>query len=384
MYELNNTERPYFGLDVIEPHWERVILAGDNYRPDSILYFDGSILKRQIISTNQQYRELQFYEATQNREILLPKIAKGKEQKFNAATLAKRHAQGIYLSVDEHGSLMIGNMTSQRTFYHSLWEQPAQTGKIPSECIAEFIRHSPEHHFADIERFKTQSRQHVKYKKGDYFCFKLNRTAFGFGRILVDIAKLQKSDDLSLTHYFLQLMGKPVLVQLFDFISFNPVVSLKTLNNQPTLPASLMMDNALFYGDYEIFAHDFIADDVYDFPMSLSLENDETIFHWGLIELKMETAQFYQIISDELQKLLKIQDFRQDSIGFSPAYAHFEILNHGICEHHYLWQQDLRNPKWQDVKHEIFTAFGVNVHQNYAQNCQNLGVRLPSEMNYGK
>lgn len=66
MYELNNEQRRYFGLEPIESHWERVILQGDKHRPDTILYFDGDTIKRQIISTRTTYKEFHFNEQTYN------------------------------------------------------------------------------------------------------------------------------------------------------------------------------------------------------------------------------------------------------------------------------------------------------------------------------
>ena len=57
MFERNNEQRKYVGLDPILPHWDRVLLAGDKHRPESILYFDGDVIKRQIISTKEEYIE---------------------------------------------------------------------------------------------------------------------------------------------------------------------------------------------------------------------------------------------------------------------------------------------------------------------------------------
>jgi hypothetical protein len=79
MFELSNHQRVYFGLPPVNAGWDRVLLKGDQYRPESIIYFDGETIKRHIISTELEYAERQYDERTRNREILLPKTEKGKE-----------------------------------------------------------------------------------------------------------------------------------------------------------------------------------------------------------------------------------------------------------------------------------------------------------------
>ena len=82
IFELSNTEREYLGLDKVKPNWEKVILKGDTYRESSILYFEDITIKKHIISSSTQYVEYQYDELTKNREIILPKTTKGKEQKL--------------------------------------------------------------------------------------------------------------------------------------------------------------------------------------------------------------------------------------------------------------------------------------------------------------
>lgn len=78
-FELSNDQRLYFGLEPIKPEWERVILKGDTYREESILYFEGDVIKRHIVSNEKQYKESQYDDITRSREILLPKTRKRKK-----------------------------------------------------------------------------------------------------------------------------------------------------------------------------------------------------------------------------------------------------------------------------------------------------------------
>jgi hypothetical protein len=79
-FELTNKQRKYLGLDPIPTTWDKGTLKADTYRPESIVYFDGDILKRHIVSTDNQYKETQYEELTKNRTVLLPKTTKGKEK----------------------------------------------------------------------------------------------------------------------------------------------------------------------------------------------------------------------------------------------------------------------------------------------------------------
>jgi len=117
-YELTNEQRKYLGLDPILKHWDKVVLSGDTYRPESILYFDKDTIKRHIVSTEKEYFEKQYDELTKDRSILLPKTNKGKEKKLTASVLEQRQPTGLYLSIS-CGHLKIGNYNSQTTFYSS-------------------------------------------------------------------------------------------------------------------------------------------------------------------------------------------------------------------------------------------------------------------------
>ncbi|MDB5282538.1 MAG: hypothetical protein JWO06_1613, partial [Bacteroidota bacterium] len=190
-YELTNAQRIYFGLDPIEDHWDRVTLKGDTYRPESILYFDGDVIKRHIVSTVDKYSENQYNEPTNDRNAFPPKTAKGKETKLSATALEKKKELGVYLSVNE-GVLIIGNYDTQTTFYSSYWENGERSTKTAAQRISDFIANSPEDHLQKMNEFKNSKKKNIKYRSGDYFCFKLDRTNFGFGRLLLDVNKVRK------------------------------------------------------------------------------------------------------------------------------------------------------------------------------------------------
>ncbi|MFN3641223.1 MAG: hypothetical protein ACK4UK_09905, partial [Flavobacterium sp.] len=104
---MTNEQRKYFGLEPILNHWDKVVLSGDTYRPESILYFDKDTIKRHIVSTENEYFEKQYAELTKGRSILLPKTDKGKEKKLTASVLEQRQPTDVYLNIS-CGNLTIG------------------------------------------------------------------------------------------------------------------------------------------------------------------------------------------------------------------------------------------------------------------------------------
>jgi len=215
-FELTNQQRKYFGLDSIESKWTPVILPGDIHRPSSILYFEGNIIKRQIISTADKYTECHFDEKTEKREILLPKTTKGKPKKLSASTLEQRRPNGVYLNISSEAGVMIASHTSETTFFDSKWARisPVESREI-SQVVADFISESPKQHLKEVAGFKLLKRRHQKFKPGDFFRFKIKRDTFGFGRVLMDIAKLRKTSILNKEHGLNLIMGPPLLVHLY-------------------------------------------------------------------------------------------------------------------------------------------------------------------------
>ena len=120
-FELNNEQRKYLGLELVANNWEKVTFKGDSYRPSSILYFDKNTIRKQVISTELKYSEIQYNEETENREFLLPKTKKGKPKKLTSSTLESKTPIGTYFDFGISG-ITIGNLATQNTFYSTHFE----------------------------------------------------------------------------------------------------------------------------------------------------------------------------------------------------------------------------------------------------------------------
>lgn len=393
-FELSNKEREYLGLEEIKPNWEKVVLKGDTYHEPSILYFENDIIKKHIISTSNQYIETQYNELTKNREILVPKTAKGKEQKLTASVLSTKTPIGVYVSLTIFGDILIGNHSTKTTFFSSSWENRKKNiENTLSFWVEDFIKNSDENHLQEISKFKNAKKQNVKYKSGDFFAYKIDRTNYSFGRILLDITKLRKNNILEKNHGLNLLMGTPVLVKLYLYISKNKNIDIKILENMAALPSDFMMDNHLHYGEYEIIGNKKLDENEFEYPISygrnISSGSTHVFFQWGLIHKELPLSKFNKYISGENIFLSENNPSRfmanpygYYSCGFRTNYYKVDITetikNNNIFDFnrdpYYKTEFDLRNPKNEILKSEIMTEFGLNSKLSYEENCKITGT----------
>ncbi|WP_314989287.1 Imm26 family immunity protein [uncultured Campylobacter sp.] len=378
MFELNNEQRAYFGLDAVQQSWERVEFAGDKFRPASVLYFEGDVIKKHVVSTDELYAEYGYDEATKGREILLPKTAKGKETKLTPANFEKRTPLGVYLYADKY-SLRIASFASQTTFYDSVWESGHGREMDFRSEIERFIADLDSDHARKIEEFKKTGRKNIKFKSGDFFRFKLDRNRYGFGRVILDGHKLRKSGLLPEGHEMLGFMGKPVFVELFAYASQGEA-SVGELMSRPRLPMDVMFDNAFFYGEFEIFAHEKIDSSQLDFPMSFHVSPARTYLQWGFIEICSGEQSVMKAASRELKELIEENNLKFNCIGFSPRYAQFEIAEILRGEELAYQTNDLRDPEILWARQELMRIFGLDPAKSYFENAQRLGVKTVLEL----
>jgi len=285
-FELTNEQRAYFGLEPTNPNWTKVPLKGDTYRPDSIIYFDGDVIKKHVISTNEKYEEKQYNDCTRERNYLLPATSKGKEKKLTASVLESRQPQGVYCYLDAHDRVLIGNYDTQTTFYDSWWDnRDLHDHRSIEQSVAKFINATLPNYLSEVTAFKKSKRKNVKFKQGDIFALKINLTEYAFGRVLLNIDTLKKKNLISKEHGLSLIMGKPVLIKLYAYTAETKNVKIDHLISLPSLPSDYIMDNKLFYGEYEIIGNKLLTIDEMDFPMSYRRHIDgrrKRVFSMGI------------------------------------------------------------------------------------------------------
>ena len=125
--ELTNEQRKYFGLELVDPSWDRVVIPSNSVHPELsenniILYFDGDILRKEISEHNNGgFRENSYKLKTQdNRTKIAPITSKGKPKILNGANIQRCNPYGVYMDLNikpsEPVRFVIGNYDTQKEF----------------------------------------------------------------------------------------------------------------------------------------------------------------------------------------------------------------------------------------------------------------------------
>ena len=392
-FELNNAQRKYVGLELVQDNWEKVVLKGDTYRPDSILYFDNNTIKKQVIATASSYTEIQYNEETKGREFILPKTKRGKPKKLTSATLESKTPIGTYFNLDTNG-ITIGNHTTQNTFYSTHFENiKFKDISDLKKWLTGFIKNSTSNDLKEIEKFASKKRKRIKLKEGDFFVYKVDRRNYGFGRLICDLRPLRKDSEFKSNKNYgiMNLMTQPLVIKIYHHISPSKEIDLDKLKALKSIPSQYLMDNALFYGDFEIIGNQPLSASEYDFPISYSKsihygDFDTVYLQYGLIYKETSIKKYNKHLAIEnpdknaksWEKVLKSNPYRVESISATLNFNK-KILEHCIqtnCNEPY-WnsdfyelESDLRNTKNKKVKDEIFEFFGMDPNATYFENLK--------------
>lgn len=368
-FELTNEQRKYLGLSPVGDTWELVYFA------NQYLYYDGDIIRKKItVDDCGSYYEADLCEATaQNRTILLPKTQRGKPKKMNYTATLSFQPFGVYFSFSVN-QIIIANYTTQTTFYH----EDRQCSVSLEEWINRWISETTEQDLAELELYKNAKRQHVKYREGDFFAFKIGRKKWGFGRIVLNIVERRKSAAFKLQKNYglFNLMGKPLYIMVYRKVADAADVDINELSLCGTLPVQAIMDNHFYYGEYKIIGNrPVMADEwepVISYGRSISAQDRNAVYlQYGLI--------FKETTIDKFDKYLtgsggEINPYRNEAIGFGIDGCSIsdDLLNGnemkpaGNVPHN----TDLRAPENMDIKREIFTFFGLDASKSYAENLK--------------
>ena len=328
-YQLSNKEREYLGLDPIQSNWDLVEFRGDQYRPESILAFDGDIVKRQIISTEDSYKEYQYDDLIRNREFISPKTKRGKEKKLSPSTFEKINPTGVYFNYGAE-RVTIASITTQTTFYSTKMESI----KIPKIedfkfWLETYITETSEINKTELRDFKNSKRKNIKTKKGDVFAFKIDRNNYGYGQVVENIDKLRKT--LHGNHGLSYLMGKPILVRLFHHNTIGIQNNVESIIQKKATPSQYIFDNHLFYGEYKVIGNADIPEREIDFPISYGrvlYASPEIYLQWGIIH-KQKSRDLYnkyltginELISADSPSYNVTNPFSKNSIMSSPSFG---------------------------------------------------------------
>ena len=351
MFELTNEQRRCFALIMVNPNWERIKIKASPYDSfETYAYCENNIIRKCVITSDIEYCEYELCEnISKDGKYLLPKTVKGKPVLLSSSNLLKRTGLGMCLKYN-HGSIYLYNNSTQCTYYSTTYEDiDIKNIKEFEKWVNNWCAETREKDLGDIEKFAKQSRRHVKFNEGDVFRFKIDRRLWGYGRVILDFDKMRKRKE----PFWDILMSKPLVCSVYHIATERNDVTIDELENLKSLPSTIIADNHLFYGEYEIIGNLPITENE-DYPImygrSISIGENSICFQYGKTFRKIDNGKLLYdgFINNgvsftlNLKKNVLFDCIQENSnIPYWKNYYKYNI-NH-----------DLRNPKFHKERGKI-------------------------------
>lgn len=370
MFALTNEQRKCFAIPPVLDIWTKVEVKASPYdHYVTYAYIEGRRIVKVIQISEKPGREMyQEYSVDQmlseDGTKILPKTSKGKPRNFASANLVKRTPIGMSIAFD-HGYVAVVNNTSEQCFYRSAYNtEKLETLQDFSNWVDEWCRNTGEKELVEINEFARQAKIHQKFQEGDFFRYRIDRNLYGYGRILVDYAKMRKEGIPFWDVFF----GKPLCVAVYHIVTENALVRPEHLVHLKMLPSQMIMDNIFYYGECKIIGNMPIAPD----------EDNYTIHYGRSISARHPDYLYYQcgktFVALEGEKELNVykgyryDGFRNGSIGWDldvTLSILLECINTDSNEPYwnmipsYRADDDLRNPKFKKELQMVKEQMGI-------------------------
>jgi len=348
---LNNSQRPFFGLNPIDPEWDEVEI-----KPGYTLFFDGNVVKKVISFLSyrafDEYREYDTELPTRERQFVLPKTAKGKEKKLNYTSVNAVMPSGveINLKTGEYSSLWVGNCRNAISLPLPEGAKPATIEEFQQWRDA-YIADSPLDHFEKVDRMRNLPHRTIRYFNGDIFRFDIGREHYGFGIIIGQIRKMQKDGIIPERHAFNFLMTVPLLVRYYQIKTKNRDLAMEEITSSPLLPTVIMSDASLLWGSVDIVGSKQLQAEDIHFPMNAGRpipgSGDYFCFCWGTGSIVTEDKN--KIPSIRNQKYSLGLDFFIHGVSLGIDDAMVERAMRG------------ESPRTNDLSHPDYASFKEKV-----------------------
>ena len=359
MYFLTNEERTCFGLILVKDNWILRRIKNSRYDDfESYVYIEDNIIKKLILTGLTRYEEYEYNELlSDDKEMLLPKTSRGKALKLTNDNLIKRKQFGMSLTYNEK-YITLYNSDTEIDYYYNCYEnlKPNNIDDF-SNWVKEWCEETSISDINEINDFIKEKRRHVKYQEGDVFRFKITRRQYGYGRILLDYNQMRKNKE----PFWDILMGTPLVCSVYHIITEDKNITIDKLKTLKSLPSSIMNDNKLFYGEYEIIGNIPLSD-YEDYPImygsSIAVREKAVYFQRGKLCRRIDNVDQLYI------------DFTNNAVGFI-LHLREDVLKKCIEEKSnkpywdlyspYFTNRDLRNPKFKKELKKICKQMKVKI-----------------------
>ncbi|MBQ9518279.1 MAG: immunity 26/phosphotriesterase HocA family protein, partial [Firmicutes bacterium] len=317
--ELNDRYRCYYGLSPLDPKWDKKVMfsATYDYYKRTEIYFDGDTIKKviyeQIVTkfNRREYLETDTDTKTVDREMIVPKTARGSLQPLNPSKLITPTYMHGHLEV------LINNDTSavSVSVFNSQNDQYLPTYHIENtgfeDYTEKYIASCPPDYGKLLDSFRNKKRVTVKFTAGDIFRVQITPTLYTYGLILGKVRQLEKWDELPKDHGIRKVMTQPIIFRQYDIVTSNPAMTAEELEKYPLLEPNLAQDNFVLWETYPITAAKKLKENDIDLYFAVNVK--EKTVYWDINLYKLE-EDFDKIFADADENDLKRCDGRGVSL----------------------------------------------------------------------
>lgn len=357
MYELTNEQRHCFALIPVASHWDKIeVRPGPYDQYKMYLYLEGDKIVKCIMCGEALYSEYELNEeASPDRRFLLPKTSKGKPVSLTSASVEKRTGTGMKLYYSDRHIQLLNEVTQRSYYMNGYLKDDVQDLDSFSRWVEDWCRETTDADTEDIRCFSEMTRRHVRYGEGDVFRFKIDRRQYGYGRILLNYDAMRKKKE----PFWDILIGKPLICSVYHIVTERADVPVEELKSLKSLPSTIIADNALFYGEYEIIGNIPITADE-DYPVmygdSISFGEKAVCFQCGRVFRKLEgrSAMYPGFRNNGVAFDLNLtKDILLECIGKDSNGPYWEQY------YPHLTERDLRAPRYADKLMRIMRQVGL-------------------------
>ncbi len=359
MYELTNEQRKCFALCPVSENWSRAEIKASPYDDfKTFAYIENNVIVKCIITGSNTYCEYELSEQlSDDGKFLLPKTAKGKPVLLSSSNLLKRNGTGMCLSYRDR-YVTLYSVPSNCSYYSNTYIN-SDIVDINSffDWVNAWCNETTPEDIADVEAFSKKKREHVKFSEGDIFRFKIDRHRYGYGRIILDYDKMRKRKQI----FWDILMSKPLVCSVYHIITDRTDVTVDELKELKSLPSTIIADNNIYYGEYQIIGNIPIGENE-DYPImygnSIRFGEKAVCLQHGTAYRKIENSTALH------------GGFTNNGVSFSLNFVSDVLLrcietnsNKPYWDEHYqhVTNRDLRNPKFEDIRKEISAQMNVTL-----------------------
>lgn len=366
---LTNALRPYFGLEVLEEHWD-VIEIKDGY----FICMDGDVIRKRISFTEDTYGETDVEILTRDQAFVLPKTARGKEKKLNYTSVSSIKAEGVTFSAGIRRDRPLSYVTAVNS----------KTGvKLPitgcehlhsKEEIIDWLQQYPSLVPKDydhrLHRLKHMKNQRYKTVPGDIFRVEIDLFTDGYVLVIGDLRQMQKDQLFAEESIWNSVMTMPLFVRPYLFTSRDRSTALESITSAPLSETTwIVMDDSFMRGAYEWVGHKLLVEEDIVFPIGYGCSTDSRkertySLSWGTGTVSKPEGE---TVFKSSRKFLN-----------NGVYSSVVADCFGSWEERE-WHKTLDNPLYQDERRKALAEFGFLEDISYDEFNRQTGGLTRSE-----